>query len=494
MYVGGLDIGTTGCKIVLYDEKGSFIDKFYKEYDVSRSKGLHEIDLLGIWNSVKSLLREASKYKGIKAIGVTSFGETFAMLDKEDNILAPSMLYTDPRGEAECKILVDTLGAENIAKMCGVMPHFMYSLPKLMWIKNNMPKAFEKADKVLLVQDYIVYMLTGKRQIDYALACRTMGFDILNKCWNKEVFNAAGIDISLMSQAVESGTTAGQMKDSIARETGIDKDAVIVTGSHDQIAAITGAGIFDSSVAMDGSGTVECVPVILDKVPENAELYSYGYSVVPHINGKYACYVLSYVGGAALKWYRDTFAVHESRKAEEEGKNIYAVLDSKVKDEPGDILVLPHFAGAATPYMDTNSKAAFVGLTFEHDLSDIYKALMEGVAYEIKINFETLQRFEISPKKLRASGGGAHSDVWLQIKSDILGIPITALSLDEVGAAGTAILAGVSCGIFDDVEKYTKIIAPERKTFTPNRDKNETYEGNMRKYRKLYTAVKSLEV
>ena len=196
MTVGGLDIGTSGCKIALYNENAELLDTYYTEYGVSRKNGRHEIDFCDVRSGVLSLLRQAAEKHRIDALGVTSFGETFALLDENDNILAPSMLYTDPRGAEECRLLCEALGEEHISALTGTRPHPMYSISKIMWLKNNLPDAFKRAKRILLGEDYIVYLLTGRAQIDYSLAARTGAFDIRNKCWCEEIFKAAGVDIS----------------------------------------------------------------------------------------------------------------------------------------------------------------------------------------------------------------------------------------------------------------------------------------------------------
>ena len=493
MYVGGLDLGTTGCKIVIYDDKGAFVDKFYREYNVARSGGMHELDMNFIFESVVEILKEASKYKPLSAIGVTSFGETFAMLDENDEIIAPSMLYTDPRGSEECEFLENTLGKDKISVAVGCMPHPMYSLPKLMWIKNNMPEAYKNAKRVLLAEDFIVYKLTGIAQIDYSLAARTMGFDIRNKCWYEELFSAAGIDSSLLSKPVPSGTVAGGVKADVAMLTGLSGDTKIVSCCQDQIASAIGAGAFTKDVAVDGIGTVECVTIIMDEAPTDAEFYALGYSVVPHIGDKYACYVLSYAGGATLKWFRDSFAEKEREEADKKGENVYKNLDDAMPSDPTEILVMPYFAGAATPFMDTGAKASFIGLTFEHTKLDIYRALMEGTSYEIALNMDVIKKFLPTPSALRATGGGATSDKWLQIKSDILGVGITALNASEVGGAGSAALAGYATGVFSDLKEAVNIMVPERKSFTSGTEFKDTYEKCFNKYKKLYKAIKGLE-
>ncbi len=476
MYVGGLDIGTSGCKIVLYNEKGTFSGSYYKEYDVKRTGGLHEVDAEEIFASVCDILSQAAE-KEIAAIAVTRFGETFTMLDEHDKPCAPSMLYTDPRGKEECQLLADTFGAEALAYKTGAAPHEMYSLPKMMWIKKHMPENFAKAKHILLMQDYIVYMLSGVCQIDYSLAARTICFDLKKKCWDKELLAFCGIDEALLSIPVPSGTIAKTIKPAIAEKLGLNPNLQIISGCHDQIAAMTGANVFNCDEVMDGTGTVECLPVIMDDVPTDFSLYEKGYSIAPHINGKYACYVLSYAGGATLKWFRDNIC-----------NKPYEELNKMLKDEPSDLMIMPHFAGAATPYMDNASKAAIIGLTFEHGIADIYRALMEGTAYEIMVNLDLLKDYGIAPSMLIATGGGANSDVWLQIKADVTGIPVTALDGKEIGGAGTAFLAGRALGIYPDQMKLFE----ERKRFYPNLETHAYYDKQFRKYQKIYNCAKEI--
>lgn len=492
MIIGGLDVGTTGCKVVIYNDKFELLDTYYNEYDAVHKDGQHEINFADVKAGVLGLLQKAVKDYRIDALGVTSFGETFAMLDENDDILAPSMLYTDPRGNEECQVLCDTFGKDNLTLLTGVEPHPMYSISKIIWLKNNAPAAYAKCKRILLGEDYIVYTLTGVAQIDYSLAARTAAFDIEKKCWIDEIFEKSGLDVSLMSKVAPTGAVAGKLKDDLKEILGIDYDVTVVNGCHDQVAGMIGSGVFETDQAMDGTGTVECIPVVLKEKPEDVNFYKGGYSVVPYLNGLYACYALSFTGGATLKWFRDNFAELEYMKAEEEGKNVYAVLDGKLSDAPTGILVLPHFAGAATPYMDNDSKAAFVGVTLETTKLDLYKALMEGTSYEMLLNFNTMRSLTGDISEIRATGGGATSDVWLQIKADILNTEITALSCKEVGAAGTAALAGVAIGAVDNVDDAVKQMVTVRKVFSPKAENTAVYSELYNKYANLYKAVKSL--
>lgn len=497
MFVAGLDVGTTGCKIAVYDKDGNEKKIYYREYDAIRVEGCHELDFSNVKHAVLEILKSAANEFKLAAIGVTSFGESFVMLDSDDNVLNNAMLYTDPRGEDCCKELVDKLGMEKLVRITGVEPHQMYSIYKMMWLKANKPLEWSRCRRILLCEDYIVYVLSHNAQIDYSQSARTGAFDIKNKCWSSEVFSAAGVDSALMAKPVEPGTIAGNVTDDIKAYLGIDYDIVVVNGCQDQVAAMLGSSVTESDKVMDGTGTVECIPVIFDQVPDDMEIYKGGYSVVPFLDGKYACYAFSYTGGATLKWFRDNFAEQESAIASAENKNVYSLLDSRIPEGPTGILVLPHFAGAATPYMDLDSKAAFVGITLATTKYDIYKALMEGTSYEMKLNFEALERFIQPVSEIRATGGGAMSDVWLQIKADILNKKIVALNCKEVGAAGTAALAGYAVGIYKDLKTPIKNMVPVRKEFTPNTSKQgnniqSKYAAIYEKYKLLYSSVRKL--
>ncbi|MBP5780245.1 MAG: carbohydrate kinase, partial [Clostridia bacterium] len=284
MKIAGLDIGTTGCKLTVFDGSGKELGKAYRDYPVRRAVSGHEIDVTYLMDSVYAVIGEmTSTFGDLGGIGVTSFGETFVMTDGEGKPLHTSMLYTDPRGADECAEIKEKLGDKFIARVTGLAPHEMYSLCKLMWLKRHEPGVYAAAKHIFLIGDYVVWHLTGKAQIDYSLATRTMAFDINTLTWSKEIFDAAGIDVSLMSAPVPPGTPAGSVTPEAAGRTGLGRDCMIVTVAHDQVAAAVGAGVFDGSKAVDGAGTVECLTPIYDSLPD-IEVMAKGYfSVVPYV-------------------------------------------------------------------------------------------------------------------------------------------------------------------------------------------------------------------
>ncbi|VBB04933.1 Hypothetical protein LUCI_0139 [Lucifera butyrica] len=494
MSIGGIDIGTTGCKCTVYDEAGVFLAQSYQEYDLSRNAGEHELDPLVVWDSVQKVLSDiAPKCGALQAIGVTSFGETAVLLDEFDHPLINSMLYTDTRGEKECKELCGLLGAKRIGGITGVKPHPMYTLPKLMWVKKNRPEIFEQVKRIVLFEDYIVYMLTGKTQIDYSLASRTMAFDINALQWSDEILSKAGIDKNLFSEVVPSGTRAALIKREWAEKLGLSNYITIVSGCHDQVAAAIGVGALEKGVAVDGAGTVECITPVLNTLPKNRFLFEGNYAVVPHAQqGSYVCYAFSFTGGALLKWYRDNLAKAEAAAAITRGENPYESFNRKVKEKPSGILILPYFAGAATPYMDPKATGAIVGLSLETTSEDIYQGLMEAVAFEMLVNIEWLRKAGIEIQRLLATGGGASSQEWLQLKADILNIPITAMEAKEAGTLGCIMLAGTACGIYKDLKAAARLFVRETKTFIPCQERHKVYRELYQKYKKMYTAIRKI--
>ena len=494
MLLAGLDIGTTGCKITVYRENGEYLGRVYQDYPLSRDDVAHEIDALDLWQAAREVIaKAAAEYPGIGGIGVTSFGETFVLLDSEDHPLAPCMLNTDLRGGAECDRLVEKLGRDRLADLSGHNPHPMYSIAKLIWVKENRPELYQKTRRVCLIADYVVYMLTGRAQIDYALAARTMALDIRKLCWCEEIFTAADLDAALFSTPVPIGTSAGTLRLALARELNLPPEAIVVSAGHDQVAAAIGSGVFDETCAVDGAGTVECITPVFGHIPSGDRFVDSHYAVVPYIEGQYVTYAFSFTGGALAKWFVDNLAGYAAADAERDGARIYTKLEGDTPlDVPTGLLVLPHFAGAATPYMDPGSRGAIVGLTLGSTQQEIFCGIMEGVCYEMLINKQRLNAAGIHFDSLRATGGGAVSRVWMQMKADVLGVPVTSLRSAEAGATGSAMMVGVALGLFKTLREAAAVMIVERETYLPREEQHRAYAAVFKRYEKLYDAVRPL--
>lgn len=476
-----IDVGTTGCKCQLFSENGEILKYLFTEYDFKRIDGLNYVDAHAIEAHLRGMIAEISKEFDVTSVSISSLGEAFVLLDKDDNILFYPMLYTDPRGGEEATEIKKAIGEEKAYLITGVIPHSMYSLSKLLWIKNNYPAIFKKADKVMLVCDYIGYLLSGERVIDYALASRTGAFDVEKMEFSNEILSPFGISPDLFSRPALAGTVVGKVKE----EWGID--AVLVLGSHDQVCTSLGAGLLNAGDAVDGMGTVECITTLFKEKPANIKMGFEGYPSVPYpVGGLYCTYILNYSCGSTVNWLRKK--IMHGYNGEE--KDFFTYIEKGMTNEPTGILTLPYFGGASTPFQDLNAKGAIVNLTTETSDSELYRSIMEGTAYEMRLNAETVLEYGVTVTNTVATGGGANSEKWLQIKADIQNIPIKILRSSEGGLCGCAMIQAVAMGGAKDMYEARDIFVRYSKSFTPNKDSHDAYEKHYEKYKKLYKTLK----
>ena len=410
------DIGTTGCKCQLFSQNGEILQYLFEEYDFKRIDGYQYVDINAVERHLRRMISIIAEKHAISSVCISSLGESFVLLDKEDNVLFYPMLYTDARGTNEAEEIKAKIGEEQAFLTTGVIPHSMYSLSKLLWIKNNYPDIFKKADKVMLMCDYFGYLLTDERIIDYSLASRTGAFDIERLCFSEKILKTFDIPVELFSIPKRAGSIVGKVK----KEWGIE-DAILILGSHDQICTTLGAGVLKAGDAVDGMGTVECITTVFENKPVNVEMGKQGYPCVPYaVDGLYCTYILNYSCGSTVNWLRKK--IMHGYKGDE--NDFFSYIEKDMCDGPTGILFLTYFGGASTPYQDLDAKGAILNLTTETQDCDLYKSLMEGTAMEMRLNAETIDKYAITLTNIVATGGGAKSDKWLQTKADIQNIPI----------------------------------------------------------------------
>lgn len=475
LFIAGIDIGTTGSKCTVYKDN-MYVAEVYKEYAVSITKDAHTVDVNLIWNTVAAILKEiAIIVPNIAAICVTSFGEASVLLDANDEPLTPAYLFTDPNAEEECQAIVAALGEDFIYEATGLVAGKMYSVSKWLWIQKTNPAVWHQCKKIALIEDYIVYKLSGIHQIDYSLATRTMAFDIRSLSWNTEILNFTAIPEALLPKVVPTGTIAGEMLDAVA--AGFENRPLIVSGCHDQVAAAIGTGVLRDQMAVDGTGTVECITATFKKGVNLKMLQAGGYAIVPYIDDLYITYAFSYTGGALLKWYRNQFAPLEDYEKFNLGVD---------NDHPSGLLILPHFAGAGTPYMNPEARGAIVGLSLETTKEQIYQALMEGVTYEMRLNLDKFAAAGAKINQIYATGGGASSKEWLKIKADIMETEILTITSMQSGTLGCIMLAGVACGIYADLHDAADKLIEVKATYAPNAVRALEYQSLYQEYKQLY--------
>jgi xylulokinase len=493
MALMGLDVGSTGCKAMVFSDDGNPISYAYREYETCGS--VYETNGNIIWENVKEVLAQCAFgiKKEIKALSISSFGESFVAVDRAGSVLMNTMLYTNPHGTRQCEKYKSQFGEQRIMEIAGAKPHPMYSLPKMGYVHDEHNDIFNKTHKFLLIESFIIFRLTGEFYIDYSLAARTMAFDVTKKKWSRELLSLAGMDEEKLPTAVPCGTAVAKILPVIANELSLPLNLIVVTGGHDQVCAATGAGITKPGLAIDGTGTVECITPAFDKPILTKQFLDNNYACVPHsIDGMYVTYAFNFTGGSILKWYRDNFAKYETILAKEKGVSVYQLLDELGAKNPTDLIVVPHFAGSATPDMNENARGAFMGLRFDTDAPTLYRALIEGVTYEMAYNMEFLKTAGINIHELRAVGGGAKSSYWLSIKANITGCRIIPLDVEEAGLTGTAILAGVASGVYKSIDEAIPYFIRPKIVIEPDNEQRKIYLENYQRYKEARKLISKL--
>jgi xylulokinase len=494
-YYLGIDIGTSGCKAVTFDEDGHQQSLAYREYDIiSRNPGWAELDTDEVIEKCFEAIKESSSaiHNGtVKGIGISSQGEAFTLADKEGKALCNALVSSDIRANELIKPWTSDFGEEKLYNITGHTPHPMFSLFKLLWIKENNPGIWAKASRILCFEDLLQYRLGIKEpSMGWPLAGRTMLFDVVRHEWNKEILDRAGVRIEQLSRPLQSGSLAGYIDKNIARDLNLAGEIFIVTGGHDQPCSSLGAGAIEPGVAVYSSGTVECITPAFNKPIFTSELRKNNLCTYDHTApGMYATVAFSLTGGNILKWFRDQFGASEVRQARDRNRDPYEMLIDEMPEKPSDLLVLPYFTPSGTPYFDVSVKGAIIGIDMSTTREEIMKALLEGVAFEIKLNLDILKESGYEVTELRIIGGGARSRRHVQLKADVIGMPITVLDVTEAGCMGVAMLAKAYF-TGEDVDsiarRWVKPVSKVEPGF------KEFYNKKFNSYRKLYPILKEL--
>ncbi len=502
----GLDVGTTGCKAAIFEMDGAPVASARREYGVSMPKPTWaEQDAERVWVLARDAMREAIAAAGgepIVAVGLSVQGEAIIPVDTNGAALRQAILGMDTRTTAQNAWLRANFGARRLFDRTGMPVHTINTLPKLLWLREHELPLWQAADRFLLYEDYIIGKMTGVYAISRCLASRTQLYDLGVDAWSDEILDIVGLDRLRLSPVLPSGTAVEMMKPDLARDLGFGPPPVVVTGGHDQACGALGVGLTAPGLAMVSTGTAEVVEVALPSPALNTTLYEGNISVYAHTSpGLYLAMSLNHSGGLLLRWFRDTFGQEETAIVVE--LNHEGVVDARVRDaydlllaeasaEPTALLLLPHFSGSGTPTFDTLSKGAILGLTFGTTKAEVAKAILEGLTFELRVNLDLLREGGVVVDELRAIGGGARSDLWLQLKADVAGIPVVAPMVTDAACWGAAVLAGYGAGCFRSVESATCDPLRLVRRFEPDRERQRRYQERFELYRELYPTLKDL--
>ncbi len=486
----GIDVGTTGCKVALFSLQGRMLASAYREYDFqSPQPGWAQLDSAAIWEAVKAAIRSVTAENHtapIGALSVSSLAEATVPVSEDRQILGPSLLNFDTRGEEFLTELGALLPNERLYPINGNTFGNQYALTKLKWIRVHQPELYGRTYKFLSWSDFIAFMLGGDARVDYSLANRTLLFDLHTGDWSDSLLADTGIDRSKLPATVPSGTVIGTVAAHIAAELGLPPGVLIVSGTHDQCANAVGSGVVDPGSTVYGMGTYHCITPVFASLPDTQAMIARGLNTEHHaIPGRYVCFIYNQ-GGLLVKWFRDTFATSEHHQAEAEGRSVYPALLAEIPAEPSSVLVLPHFTPTGPPGFITDSAGVMAGLHLGTKRGEVLKGIIEGVAFYLKETVDSLPATGIKIDNFRAVGGGSRSDAWVQTCADIFGLPFTRPVITEAGALGAAIIAGVGSGIFENFSQGVAAMVKLERDFEPNLPMHDHYQARYQKYQKLW--------
>ena len=495
-YLIGIDVGTSSMKTLLIDESGSVAGSATEFYPFETPKPLwSEQDPAHWWNatcvSIKRVLEENQvDAKDVAGLGLTGQMHGLVLLDKDNQVLRPCILWNDQRTAKQCADITAKVGAERVLELTGnpVLPGF--TAPKIAWVQENEPEVFARAERFLLPKDYVRFLLSGEHFSDVSDASGTSLLNVGERDWSEEMCDALGIDRSFLPEVTESPVASTRVSAEAAAATGLLEGTPIAAGGGDQAAQAVGSGIVREGIVSATLGTSGVVFAHSDeyRVEPNGLLHAFCHAVP----GKWHLMGVMLSAAGSFDWYKNTLGGEEDRLAKESGDNVFDLLTQQAATAPAGsegLLFLPYLSGERTPHPDPNARGTFFGMTLRHDKAHMTRSVLEGITYGMNDSLQLMRNLGLEISEVRASGGGAKSDFWLQMQADIYASKVVTTNVTEGAAFGAAVLAGVASGIYSDLDSAaTQIVKSTGETHSGS--DREIYADFYPEYQALYPALK----
>lgn len=492
-YILSVDSGTTASKVSLFDERGELLAISTQEYPLITPSALAvEIQAETLWNAFKAGVSAALKRTrvdpdSIIALGISAQGETLIPIDKEGKPLRNAIVWLDNRAQEEAEILSGEFNDGTSYKITGqvkIVPTWPAS--KILWIKRNEPNIFRKVYKYLLVEDYLVYRMTGEFVAESSLLCSTVYWNIITRKWWDEMLDFLGISEDQLPEIRESGEAVGEILPTVASELGLSRRTVVSTGALDQAAGAIGVGNIRPGMFSENTGAALAICAPLEKpVFDPYGRMPIHYFVRP---ATYMAHTFT-TGGMVLRWFRDIFCHQEMQVGSMSGIDAYDLIGQEAaRVAPGSegLVMLPHLQGAMAPEANPKARGVLYGFTLRHTKAHFARAIMEAIACIVRRNIEVLEDLGIRVNEIRALGGGARSRLWKQIEADVTRRPVLTMKNEEAACLGAAILAGKAVGLYKSIDEACKKMVSIKERFNPNPANFEVYEKTYQRYVQLY--------
>ncbi|MEO0293154.1 MAG: xylulokinase [candidate division WOR-3 bacterium] len=496
-YFLGIDLGTSGVKALVMDERGEKIVTSTVEYPLYTPKvNWAEQNPAEWWEAtVKAIKQVISKASissfDIKGIGLSGQMHGLVALDKEYKVLRPAILWCDQRTEKQCNYITEKIGKERLIELVSNPALTGFTAGKLLWVRDNEPEIYEKIYKILLPKDYIRFCLTGEFATEVSDASGTLFLNVKERKWSRELLDELDIDIDILPRCFESSVISGKVSSIASKETGLKEGTPVVGGGGDQAAQALGTGIVREGVISSTIGTSGVVFAASDthRLDPAHTLHTFCHAV----DGKWHLMGVMLSAGGSLRWLRDSLFAHLKIEAEKRGIDPYILMEEKAVKVPvgsEGLIFLPYLTGERTPYPDPNARGVFFGLSLRHTDGHFIRSVMEGVAFGLRDSLEIIRKLDITVNEIRGSGGGAKSPFWRQIQADINSSPITTVNITEGGAFGVALLAATATGVYSSIQEACDAVIKVTTKTNPIEENIKKYDEYYAIYRSLYPALK----
>ncbi len=495
----GIDVGTGGTRAVVIDERGSVIGSATAEHApfASPQTGWAEQDPRDWWRATAEAVREVLAQPGVSADSIACIGFSGQMhgavlLDKDREVLRPALIWCDQRTHPQCRAITEKLGPARLIELTSNPALTAFTLPKMLWVRDQEPDLWRRARSVLLPKDYVRLRLTGELATDVADASGTLLFDVAGRRWSNEMLSAIGIDETILPAVFESSEITGRVSADGAAETGLFEGTPVVAGAGDQAAGAVGMGIVRPGAVSVTIGTSGVVFAATDRpaLDKRGRIHTFCHAVP----GRWHAMGVTQAAGLSLRWFRDRFGVAEHGNVKG-NQDPYDLLCEEAATAPlgsDGVLWAPHLMGERTPHLDPDARAALVGLTMSHTRAHVIRAILEGVAFSLRDTLTIFSEMNVPVETIRLGGGGARSTLWRQIQADVYGQSIEIAEAEEGAAYGAALLAGVGGGVWASVDEACAAAVRVRATIEPEPSSAKLMDERYRNYQLVYPALRRL--
>jgi xylulokinase len=495
-YVLGVDVGSQGMKTVLLDAEGMVVASAYASYDPHYPAPGWAEENPAAWEdalaaTILHVMQVAAAHPAdVVALAMASQVDGLVCVDRQGAVLRPAIIWLDRRATPQCEALAEKIAPADLFHLSGANLDSSHVAPKILWVRDNEAEIFARARYLLLPGSYMALRLTGEAVVDYSNASSTLLLDVKKKSWSPQLLRLCGLDAERLGRVAAATSIIGPLTKEAAARLGLTTSTLVAVGSGDEHAACVGAGVTGSNIVCDINGTAEPICAVAQ-----APTFDEQGLLETHCHADPAAWLIEnpgFVSGGSYRWFLDALAPHERAEASRRGISPYDLLNAEAEKAPAaadGLIFLPCLSGAMTPTWNANARGVFFGLSLAHGRGHIVRSILEGTAYGLRDNVDRMAEIGLNPQEIRAVAGGARSKLWLQIKADVTGRPVSVPRELETTALGAAMLAGVTGGLFADLQEAARSAVNIASYIEPNPQYRQAYADAYELYRDVYSSL-----